>query len=441
MASKFQESSHFSNASSNASVHGARAEPAANVDNDDASSLDDHVQEKPAPVVPLTKWQKTKQHVIKHKWWYLLLAIILLAILLPILFTLIIPAITQDIVNSQGFPVHGGTFQVISPTQLNVSLQTQLDTQISASLSPTTLDLYNKDTPTYSPFFNVTLPALKVYHKTPVILTDETVTITNQSELIKFFNRVFDQPDVDISIKGKAEVHLGALHMQSKVSKTIQAGALNGLSGFGITDLKLNYPAHANGSNIYGAVNLPNAGVLTLGLGNLTLNLYSGSVRLGIVYLNDVVLPPGNNSRYFNGELFLDELVPNLGTILDSQSAALAQGNIQLNATGNATMYNSEHIAYVEQVLNYKTLTSSLSVITLLGDVISSFSGNGASLSDLLGDTLGNSTFLEGLLSNFNTTLNGTSTQKAINRESTRLKIPASKSLLKLGLKYALSQL
>ncbi|KAI0481468.1 hypothetical protein F4859DRAFT_420539 [Xylaria cf. heliscus] len=451
MASKFQEQSHFEDNSPPASVYGARgdAEPtsAPGRHSDEASSVD-HVQEKAAPVVPLTKRQKVKRHCGRFKWWYLGVGLIILIILLPLLFTKIIPAITQDIVDNQKFPIMGGTFQALSPTELSVTLQTQLDTPLAADLDPTTLFVYNKDTPDYSPFINITLPKLHVDHKTPVVVTNQTVKVTNETELIKWFNQVFDLPNVELSVKGKASVHLGALKMNANIDKTIQAGALNHLDGFGITSLRLIYPPLENGTNIRGTLNLPNAGVLTLGLGNLTLDLFSGDIKLGFVNIYDVILPPGNNTRNFEGELYLNELVPNLGAILDSQSGPLADGNIELRARGNATMVNGVHINYVEQVLNNKDLVATVPVIKLLSDVISSFSAGGnASLSDLLGDTVGNSTFIEGLLDHWNSTVSTNSTglplkfRRSNPHGSRTIKAPATKSLLKMGLKMALAKL
>ncbi|KAI0446035.1 hypothetical protein F4803DRAFT_547554 [Xylaria telfairii] len=450
MASKFQEQSHFEfeDNSPPDSVHGARgdAEPsnARGRNSDDASSID-HVQEKTAAAVPLTKRQKAKRHFGRFKWWYLGVGLIILIILLPLLFTKIIPAITQDIVNSQKLPIIGGTFQALSPTELSVTLQTELNTPLAADLDPTTLFVYNKDTPDYSPFINITLPKLHANHKTPVMVTNQTVQVTNETELVKWFSQVFDLPKAELSVKGKATVHLGALKMNAEIDKTIEAGALNHLDGFGITSLRLVYPPLEDGTNIRGTLNLPNAGVLTLGLGNLTLNLFSGDIKLGFVNIYDVVLPPGNNTRNYEGQLYLKELVPNLGGILDSQSAPLAAGNIELKARGNATMVNGMHISYVEQVLNNKTLVATVPVISLLSDVIGSFSASGnASLADLLGDTIGNSTFIEGLLSHWNATTSMNSTKLLLNmgrHESRTIKAPATKSLLKMGLKMALAKL
>ncbi|KAI0539878.1 hypothetical protein GGR58DRAFT_204426 [Xylaria digitata] len=454
MASKFQEKSHFEHDSPSTSVHDAwgnadeGSSRAPERHSDEASSVD-HVQEKIAvAAVAPTKRQKVKRHCSRFKWWYVGAGLIILIILLPLLFTKIIPAITQDIVDSQKLPIMGGAFRALSPTQLSVSLETELDTPLAASLDPTNLFVYNKDTPDYSPFFNVTLPKIHANHKTSVVVTNQTVTVTNETELVKWFDQVFDLPEVELSVKGKAMVHLGALKMSSNIGKTIKAASLNYLEGFGITRVRLMFPSLEDGTNMRGSLNLPNAGVLTLGLGNLTFNLFSGDIKLGFITIYDVTLPPGNNTRNFDGQLYLNELVPNLGAILDSQSAALADGNIDLRAVGNSTMVNGVHIGYVEQVLNKKSLVATVPVIKLASDVVSSFSADGnASLSDLLGDTIGNSTFIEGLLDHWNSTTkaNGTKLPLKLSRstpyESRTIKAPAAKSLLKMGLKLALAKL
>ncbi|KAJ8107868.1 hypothetical protein ONZ43_g6599 [Nemania bipapillata] len=453
MSSKFQEQSHFEVDSPPASIHGGRGDTGKGPSNapdrhsDEVSSVD-HVQEKAVAAVPLTKRQKVKRHCGQFKWWYLAVGLIILIILLPLLFTKIIPAITQDIVNGQKLPIMGGTFQALSPTSLSVSLETELDTSIAANLDPTNLAVYNKDTPDYSPFINVILPKIRVYHKTPVMITNQTVSVTNETELVKWLNQVFDQPNVGLSVKGEAAVHLGALKTSATIQKTLKVASLNSLEGFGISTLQLVYPAMEDGTNIKGTINLPNSGVLTLGLGNLTFNVFSGDIKIGYISIYDVTLPPGNNTRDFDGQLYLKELLPNLGAILDSQAAPLADGNIELRAVGNSTMVNGMHIGYIEQVLNSKTLVATMPAIKLLGDVIGSFTGSAnVSLTDLLGDTFGNSTFIEGLLSHWNSTASANATESALKiRRSTpygsrTIKAPATKGLLKMGLKLALAKL
>ncbi|KAF3024212.1 hypothetical protein E8E14_010710 [Neopestalotiopsis sp. 37M] len=445
MTSVFHENtSHFEPDSPRTSVHGGRGEnaPAATAAGttgavataDDSSSVD-HVQEKAPPVVPLTKRQKVKRHCGKFKWWYLAAALILLAILLPILFLVILPAIVQRIVNDQTLPVNGGSFIAMSPTQMSVSLNTSLDTPLPANLDPLTLQLYNHETPDFSPFISLDLPAVHIDGNTNIIVTNQTVTITNQTELEYWFNNVFDDAQTSMSVRGDATVRLGALHSKAHIDKTLSVYSLNQLNGFGILELSLIYPALENGTNIQGTLNLPNWGALTLGLGDVSLNLYSGDVRLGLITIFNVLVPPGNNTLNFSGEVFLHDLVANFGKVLDAQADALNEGKIQIDATGNATVVDGVHIPFVEHILNNKRVTSYTSVIKLASDVINSLTGGGnASVVDVLGEVLGNNTLIEQAVGHWNATQSAAS-QKTRKSLSWGLTGPRALGLLKLGMK------
>ncbi|KAI1342713.1 hypothetical protein F5Y15DRAFT_313206 [Xylariaceae sp. FL0016] len=450
MSSAFREDrSHFEHDSDTASVHGARGAgdegaTSAGAMHSEAASSDDHVQEKAAATPVLTKRQKVKRHCGKFWLWYLIGSIIFLAIFLPILFLVIIPAIVQRIVKSQALPVNGGAFIVVSPTELNVSLSTELDTPLPAVIDPTTLFLYNKDTPDYSPFLNITLPKQHVDGKTEVNVDGQIVQITNETELIKWFNNVWDLPQTELSVKGKSKVHLGALKSTANIKKTVEVSSLNQLSGFGIEELRLMLPPDENGNNIKGTLNLPNWGALTLGLGDISLNLMSGGVRIGLITVHDVSIPPGNNTRDFDGQLFLGTFVKNIGAILTSQADALSDGNIQIDATGNQTVVNGQRIPFVEAILNNKRVTSYVPVVQLLSDLISSFTGSGTSISltNLVSDVFGNSTFIEEVMSNWNTTESTTSNSNSTTSAKLRRSpIPMQKLSKGLGGPAALSLL
>lgn len=353
-------------------------------------------------------------------------------------FLVILPAIVQRIIDRQPMPVNSGALITLSPNQLKISLDTALDTPLPADIDPTTLFLYNKDGDAFNPFVNVTLPQLHIDGDTDIVVKDQTVTITNETELIKWFEGVFDNPTVDLSTRGDSTVHLSGLHYGAHIEKTVTVNSLNKLQGFGIETLQLIMPPEANGTNIQGTLNLPNWGALALGLGDIKLNLMSGDVRIGLITIFDVYIPPGNNSRYFNGELFLGALVQNFGAILAAQADALSSGNIQIDATGNATIVNGEHISFVEAVLNKRRVTSMVPVTKLGSDLINSFTGsNRASFTDLIDGLFGNSTLIEDVLSHWNTTANNNNTATSTPEKRTpRAAARASKlSLLKLGMK------
>ncbi|KAK8117337.1 uncharacterized protein PG998_005618 [Apiospora kogelbergensis] len=443
MTSAFREEVH-NGPSSPPSIHGAKGvntkgeQPGTFLDGPgrDDVSTDDHVQEKVAPAATLTKKQKFKRHCGRFKW----------------CFMVILPAIVQRIVDDQSLPIKGGAFLCLSPTQMMISLETSLKTPLAARIDPLTMFLYNKATPEFSPFVNLTLPAQRLDGETPIVVTNQTVTITNDTELITWFNDVWDKPQTELSVRGDSTVHLGALHSKVHLEKTVAVNSLNQLQGFGIEELSLILPPLADGRNVRGTLNLPNWGSLTLGLGNVSLNLMAGDVRIGLITIYDVLIPPGNNTREFDGRLYLDQLMGNLGAVLSAQGEALNQGMIQIDATGNATIINGQHIPFVEAILRKKRVTSKIGVFTLLGDVINSLSqgggGNGTgggSLVDLVGDTFGNSTLLSQALHHWNNATAGQQTPGGgVKSRSTTpwwTRGPSSLHLLKLGMKMRMGKL
>ncbi|WZH46783.1 hypothetical protein QYS62_007891 [Fusarium acuminatum] len=413
--------------------------PPVNDDQSDNVSSNDHVRDEKAAPGP-TKWQKVKSHLARFKWWYLLGLVIFLAILLPILFVYIIPAIVQNILNGQKLPIDGGALQVMSPTEVNMSIITSLDTPIAATLKPVDLYLYNKETKAYSSFLKLHLPEQHLNHKKEVTVTNQTLKVTNETELTKWFNLFFDKPDVELSLKGKPEVHLGALKYHRKLEKTVEILSLNYLDGFALKDLTFDLASNRTSKfNMKGNLNIPNSGVLRLGLGDLQFNVMTGDIRVGLINLPDLQLWPGNNSVPFEGNFFFDQLVPNLSEILDSQKGALNNGYMEFNATGNSTTVNGEHIKYIEGVLNYKHIRFTFPVISLLGDVLGGLlDADQGSLLDIFGGAVGNSTLLEHVLGHWDGGDEGTSSNKTARGLLARGKGGKPKSwmwsLLKLGL-------
>lgn len=307
---------------------------------------------------------------------------------------------------------------MVDANTINVSLSTSLNTPLPAHIGETPLDLYNKETDGYYPFGTLVLPALDVNHKTNATITNQTVAVKNHTELVKWFNKLFMYKEVDLSLYGKPHVSLGELHSNPTLDKTITLNALDQLRNFGIEDLDIALPPPKSGKNIKGTLNLPNWGNLTLSFGNLTLALEAADIRLGQVTINDVVLNPGNNTCPFEGTLDLGKLIKNLGPILKVEADHLADGKIQLNTTGISTIVNGQHIGFVEEVLNTRTLSFEIAVTTLLTDLVAGIVGGDGlnGILDTVSDTVGNDTFIQDVLDHWNHTKpdNGTNPLKAL---------------------------
>jgi hypothetical protein len=127
----------------------------------------------------------------------------------------------------------------------------------------------------------------------------------------------------------------------------------------------------------------------------VTLNLKSQDIVLGQASIDNVVLKPGNNTVDLHGHLDFDVLIDNLGAILASQKSALREGQIELSASGNSTVYNGKHIRYFEEILDGLTITTRVPIVMLLANTLGGLmdakkEGKGLDLSSILGDLTNN---------------------------------------------------
>lgn len=144
----------------------------------------------------------------------------------------------RKIVSDQTLPVYSGTFVALTPETLMVSLETSLDTPIPAVIDETTLFLYNSETQEgsdFTPFLNISIPSTHISKDTSIFINNQTATVTNETELEYWFNRVFDDPRVDLSVRGDTTIHLSSLHYGAHIDKTVEFASLDYLAGLSIT--------------------------------------------------------------------------------------------------------------------------------------------------------------------------------------------------------------
>jgi hypothetical protein len=98
----------------------------------------------------------------------------------------------------------------------------------------------------------------------------------------------------------------------------------------------------------------------------VTLNLIVGGVVIGQATILNALLTPGNNTVQARGTADIKTALKNLAVILKSQIMPLMNGNVEISASGNSTIYQGQHIPYFEDVLNNLTLTTQTPLLSLL---------------------------------------------------------------------------
>ncbi|GLI81809.1 hypothetical protein PoHVEF18_010200 [Penicillium ochrochloron] len=179
-----------------------------------------------------------------------------------------------------------------------------------------------------------------------------------------------------MSAKGSTVGHLGALKAPLTLDKDIELDGLDKLSGFSINSARVVIPKEADGTNLVGEAILPNHSVFTFALGNVTLNLRSSDLIIGQATILNVLLKPGNNTVALRGRVEISTVLDNLSGILSAQKTALGDGELELSASGNSTIYDGVHIKYYEQVLNNLTLVARVPILQVLGDTLDGLLNN-----------------------------------------------------------------
>lgn len=280
-------------------------------------------------------------------------------------FKVIVPAIIQLILNKVDLPVNFASIIPQSPSDVLLSLNTSISSPLPATIGATTLYLYNKDTEPFTPYLPIPLATVKVNGKTDISITNKTVSILDTGELVKWFREYLVSEQKDLYARANSsDVYLGKLHYTPKLDKVIPIPGLRNLEGVGMEDLKIELKP-VDGKNLWAKAVLPNWGPITLGLGNLTLDVLSGDLVVGKVDVYDVLLKPGNNTIACDGFFNLTAVAGNLGNILQTQSGPLGGGKVELGLRAGEATLHGERLTFVEEILKDKVFKVNVSIFNL----------------------------------------------------------------------------
>jgi hypothetical protein len=125
-----------------------------------------------------------------------------------------------------------------------------------------------------------------------------------------------------------------------------------------ITSIKLFSGASellADGSNMIGTVYIPNPSVMTLDLGNVTMNLAIDGTPVGYALLPNLVLKPGNNTVPMQAHV--QPLV-----VYGLVQAKYKDAIVPLDIVGNSSVRNGVNLKYYEEAIKSNTVQVKLNV-------------------------------------------------------------------------------
>ncbi|KFX97979.1 hypothetical protein V490_02519 [Pseudogymnoascus sp. VKM F-3557] len=304
---------------------------------------------------------------LKRRWIYYAIGnTILLAILLPVFFLVIFPAIAQLVLNKSNLLISSVGLSNPAPNSNELSLKAsiKLATPLTVHIDPIPLDLFMNDgSKNIVPYTKVVLPENTLHGNSTLSFTDQPAKILNRDIFTEFVRTAMFSEEFTLSVAGPTHAHVGKLKANVNLRKNLKLKGLNSGAGFSIPDAHLVLPPEADGTNLLANLSLPNASVLKMDLGNMTWDLRIGGVKLGNATLQNVILNPGSNIIPARGVLDVKLALKHLRKIIASEKAALKKGDLPISATGNTMVYNGQHIDYYEKNLKKFTLTAPLSIV------------------------------------------------------------------------------
>jgi Protein of unknown function (DUF3712) len=136
---------------------------------------------------------------------------------------------------------------------------------------------------------------------------------------------------------------------------TDQLSGFNGLKGMNVTSFELLNHTNPDGSNSVGTVFIPNPTVMTLAMGNVSLDMSVDGTFIGNATLPDLILEPGNRT-------YPIRITSNQTAVVDLLQAKYGCGILPVDIVGNKSMYDGQELTYYSKALQANKLTNELNV-------------------------------------------------------------------------------
>lgn len=300
------------------------------------------------------------------KWWWVHLIIfiaVLLVILLPVIYVAY-PKIAQSQVTDSTLNITGMAIENPTPNSFHL-----LQTQVIGSHSSYHPKIYSflasvSLLGSAHAFTSVQVPEVQSKDGA-VVNVDQIVDLSNAGAFGDFAQAVMLNEEIDLNIYGRPDLQEGSLPKTTVTyNKTVTMNGLNKLKGFDVTEFHIMLEP-INGRNMNGTVYIPNPSVMTITMGNVTLDLSVAGQPMGYSYLDNLVLKPGNNTLPMTSNVNQSAII----SLVTSSNNPYKDGMVPFTITGNSSVYDGKQLPYFTQALAANNLTVNLNVTKALAEI------------------------------------------------------------------------
>lgn len=300
------------------------------------------------------------------KWWWLHLIIfiaVFLIILLPVIYVGY-PRIAQSDVNDSTLNITSMTIANPTPTSFHL-----IQNQVLGSHSAFHPKIYSflasvSLLGAANAFTSVQVPEVQAKDGAAVDV-DQVVDLSNAGAFGDFATAVMLNEEIKLNIYGTPVLQQGSLPKTTVTyNKTVTMKGLNKLTGFGIPEFHIMVEP-VDGRNMNGTVYIPNPSVMTINMGNVTLDLSVDGQLMGYSYLDNLTLKPGNNTIPMFSNVNQTDII----NLITASSSPYKNGIVPFTISGNSSVYNGQELPYFSKALAANNLTVHLNVSQALAEL------------------------------------------------------------------------
>ncbi|KAF3935823.1 hypothetical protein ABW19_dt0206807 [Dactylella cylindrospora] len=221
---------------------------------------------------------------------------------------------------------------------------------LSAHFSPQTFEMYlpPAEGQEIVPFMTLSVGELQVEDLFTINVTDVDTKVLDAAAYLKFAGQVLGQEILELGIRSNPQLNVGAIKFHVDYQKTVQLRGLNGLHGITLFNATLLNETMEDGTNLLVEGIIPNPSSFTLQCGDLTVNTALGPQAIGYAVIKDLTLYPGDNHVQIYNHVDPALLTEAFRPLIQVQ---LATPNTIIALTANSTIYNGQHIEWLETPL------------------------------------------------------------------------------------------
>lgn len=290
----------------------------------------------------------------KRFWWAYLIGFVVFVVLVVCLILLVaVPKIAQKKIDESILNLDGIVITKSQPKSYNMAVNSTITTDgsVHANIEGFTGQMYLEDLEPHTPFAELNFPPT-TSDAFQMVNVSQLVEVTNMEAFTTFNTWLLANETLKMTIKGDTFVKVKGISRRYGVEfkKTVELKGLNGFAGLEVTSSELDLVSKKN--NFKGQVNVPNASILTIDIGNATfVNKFKGE-DIGTVYMDELVLYPGINDVPMHADI---EQRPVLSAVTSEPHCK--DGVLPFELSGKDVTKDGETLAYFADAMSSLALT------------------------------------------------------------------------------------